>query len=57
MRAYHFHKHLILMGHFVKFFPGVFALSPIFATLREETGADLGEPEGLRAPWAWMSLF
>jgi len=57
MRAYHFHKHLILMGHFAKFFPGVFALSPIFATLREETGADLGEPEGLRAPWAWMSLF
>jgi protein-tyrosine phosphatase len=39
MRAYHFHKHLIMMGHFVKVFPGVFDLSPFFATLREETGA------------------
>jgi protein tyrosine phosphatase (PTP) superfamily phosphohydrolase (DUF442 family) len=38
MRAYHFHKHLIAMGHFVKVFPGVFALSPFFATLREEIG-------------------
>jgi protein-tyrosine phosphatase len=37
MRAYHFHKHLILMGHFVKYFPAEFALSPVFATLREET--------------------
>jgi len=34
MRAYHFHKHLILMGHFVKLFPAEFALSPVFATLR-----------------------
>ena len=40
MRAYHFHKHLILMGHFVKFFPAEFALSPIFLTLRQETGAN-----------------
>ena len=40
MRAYHFHKHLILMGHFVKFFPAEFALSPIFLTLRRETGAN-----------------
>ena len=39
MRAYHFHKHLILMGHFVKVFPGVFDLSPVFATLRKETEA------------------
>ncbi|MBV9886673.1 MAG: tyrosine-protein phosphatase [Acidobacteria bacterium] len=41
MRAYHFHKHLILMGHFVKLFPAQFALSPIFATLRQETTAEL----------------
>jgi protein-tyrosine phosphatase len=40
MRAYHFHKHLILMGHFVKFFPAEFALSPIFATLRQEIGTE-----------------
>lgn len=40
MRAYHFHKHLILMGHFVKLFPAEFALSPVFATLRQELGAD-----------------
>jgi tyrosine-protein phosphatase SIW14 len=39
MRAYHFHKHLILMGHFVKIFPGVFDLSPVFAALRQETAA------------------
>jgi tyrosine-protein phosphatase SIW14 len=39
MRAYHFHKHLILMGHFVKFFPAEFALSPLFATLRQEIAA------------------
>ena len=43
MRAYHFHKHLILMGHFVKFFPAVFALSPVFAMLRQETGAGSGD--------------
>ena len=39
MRAFHFHKDLILMGHFVKVFPGLFALSPTFATLREEVAA------------------
>ena len=39
MRAFHFHKDLILMGHFVKVFPGIFALSPTFATLREEVEA------------------
>jgi tyrosine-protein phosphatase SIW14 len=42
MRAYHFHKHLILMGHFVKLFPAEFALSPVFARLRQETTAKLG---------------
>jgi tyrosine-protein phosphatase SIW14 len=36
MRAYHFHKHLVLMGHFVKVFPALFDLSPIFAKLRQE---------------------
>jgi len=41
MRAYHFHKHLILMGHFVKLFPAEFALSPVFATLRQETTTKL----------------
>jgi len=39
MRAYHFHEYLILMGHFVKVFPGIFDLSPVFATLRQETEA------------------
>ena len=28
MRAYHFHKHLILMGHFVKLFPGGIRAQP-----------------------------
>src|SRR5579871_806033 len=37
MRAYHFHKHLIVMGHFVKVFPALFDLSPVFARLRQET--------------------
>ena len=41
MRAYHFHKHLIFMGHFVKLFPAQFALSPVFATLRQEMTAKL----------------
>jgi tyrosine-protein phosphatase SIW14 len=40
MRAYHFHKHLIFMGHFVKFFPAEYALSPNFATLRQELGTE-----------------
>jgi protein tyrosine/serine phosphatase len=40
MRAYHFHKHLLFMGHFVKFFPAEFALSPLFSTLRQELGAN-----------------
>ncbi len=41
MRAYHFHKHLILMGHFVKLFPAQFALSPVFANLRQEATTKL----------------
>jgi len=44
MRAYHFHKDLILMGHFVKVFPGIFDLSPVFATLRQETEAAFVAP-------------
>jgi protein-tyrosine phosphatase len=42
MRAYHFHKHLIAMGHFVKVFPAVFDLSPFFATLRQEIQTQSG---------------
>jgi tyrosine-protein phosphatase SIW14 len=57
MRAYHFHKHLILMGHFVKFFPAEFALSPLFATLREETGAALRGGVESATEMARMSLF
>ena len=57
MRAYHFHKHLILMGHFVKLFPAQFALSPVFATLRQETGASLGGRVATSAAWAWILLF
>jgi protein tyrosine phosphatase (PTP) superfamily phosphohydrolase (DUF442 family) len=34
MRAFHFHRHLILMGHYVKFFPPNFAMGPAFAPLR-----------------------
>jgi protein tyrosine phosphatase (PTP) superfamily phosphohydrolase (DUF442 family) len=48
MRAFHFHKDLILMGHFVKVFPGLFALSPVFATLREEIAAGDGSANGGR---------
>jgi tyrosine-protein phosphatase SIW14 len=34
MRAYHFHRHLILIGHYVKYFPANFTISPAFAALR-----------------------
>jgi len=40
MRAYHFHKHLLLMGHFAKYFPAEFALSPVLAALRQELESD-----------------
>jgi protein tyrosine phosphatase (PTP) superfamily phosphohydrolase (DUF442 family) len=42
MRAYHFHKHLIVMGHFVKVFPALFDLSPVFARLRQEIETESG---------------
>jgi protein tyrosine phosphatase (PTP) superfamily phosphohydrolase (DUF442 family) len=35
MRAFHFHRHLLLMGHYVKFFPATFAISPAFQSLRD----------------------
>jgi len=57
MRAYHFHKHLILMGHFVKFFPAEFALSPTFASLRQETGARLRGNVAIMTAMAWISMF
>jgi protein-tyrosine phosphatase len=57
MRAYHFHKHLILMGHFVKFFPAQFALSPVFATLRQETGAASRGDVATSLAVTWMSFF
>ncbi len=57
MRAYHFHKHLILMGHFVKLFPAQFALSPVFATLRQELGASLGGRMAEEVTMAWILLF
>jgi hypothetical protein len=34
MRVFHFHRHLILMGHYVKYFPADFAIGPVFAPLR-----------------------
>jgi tyrosine-protein phosphatase SIW14 len=34
MRVYHFHRHLILIGHYVKYFPANFAISPAFVSLR-----------------------
>jgi hypothetical protein len=34
MRAFHFHKHL-LMGHRVKIFPADYALNPAFSALRD----------------------
>jgi protein tyrosine phosphatase (PTP) superfamily phosphohydrolase (DUF442 family) len=42
MRAFHFHKHLLLMGHYVKFFPADYALNPAFSGLRgaKADGAD-----------------
>jgi tyrosine-protein phosphatase SIW14 len=36
MLAFHFHRHLLLMGHYVKFFPANFAISPAFQSLRDE---------------------
>jgi protein-tyrosine phosphatase len=56
MRAYHFHKHLILMGHFVKLFPADFALSPTFATLRQETGAAVPRSDGAANLVTWTRL-
>lgn len=35
MRAFHFHEHLLLMGHYVKFFPADYALNPVFSRLRD----------------------
>jgi protein tyrosine phosphatase (PTP) superfamily phosphohydrolase (DUF442 family) len=35
MRAFHFHKHLLLMGHHVKIFPADYALNPVFRSLRD----------------------
>jgi tyrosine-protein phosphatase SIW14 len=35
MRFFHFHYHLIFMGHYVKYFPANFSLSPAFAGLRD----------------------
>ena len=57
MRAYHFHKHLILMGHFVKYFPAEFALSPVFATLRQELGASLSGRLAAATGPAWIFFF
>jgi tyrosine-protein phosphatase SIW14 len=57
MRAYHFHKHLLLMGHFVKFFPAQFALSPTFARLREETGATSYSDAATELASARMSFY
>jgi tyrosine-protein phosphatase SIW14 len=57
MRAYHFHKHLILMGHFVKLFPAAFALSPVFATLRRETGTAVHRDTTTAAVPAWIFVF
>ncbi len=44
MRAFHFHKHLLLMGHYVKLFPADYALSPAFSALRDggANGANSG---------------
>jgi protein tyrosine phosphatase (PTP) superfamily phosphohydrolase (DUF442 family) len=36
MRTFHFHRHLILMGHYIKFFPASLAVSPAFQVLRSE---------------------
>lgn len=36
------------MGHFVKVFPGLFALSPVFATLRDEIAAGGASANGGR---------
>ncbi|MGC1907727.1 MAG: tyrosine-protein phosphatase [Candidatus Acidiferrum sp.] len=37
MRAFHFHKHLLPMGHHVKIFPADYALNPVFSSLREDS--------------------
>jgi hypothetical protein len=34
MRVFHFHLHLIFMGHYVKSFPADFAVGPAFTPLR-----------------------
>jgi len=34
MRVFHFHRHLIFMGHYVKSFPANFVVGPAFASLR-----------------------
>jgi protein-tyrosine phosphatase len=36
MRAFHVHKHLLLMGHHVKIFPADYALNPAFRSLRDD---------------------
>jgi tyrosine-protein phosphatase SIW14 len=40
MRVFHFHRHLIFIGHYVKFFPANFAMSPAFASLRDAAAQD-----------------
>lgn len=40
MRFFHFHTDLILMGHYVKRFPGDFANSAEFAAIRAHPGAN-----------------
>lgn len=35
MRFFHFHQHLIFLGHYVKYFPANFSTSPAFAALRD----------------------
>jgi tyrosine-protein phosphatase SIW14 len=35
MRFFHFHNRLIFMGHYVKYFPANFSLSPAFAAFRD----------------------
>ncbi len=39
MRVFHFHRHLIFLGHYVKYFPGNFMTSPAFASLRNSAAA------------------
>jgi len=35
MRAFHFHEHLLLMVHYVKFLPADCALNPVFSSPRD----------------------